>query len=75
MWPDQVLQTPISMLELGDLLWAGGALLVSALGLLMAYFVVVVPIVALVKAGPDKRRMSIAFTCGGCSSASALIPR
>jgi len=49
LWPEGVLDTPVSMIALGDWLWAGGAVGVGALGLLMAYFVLVEPVVALVK--------------------------
>lgn len=49
LWPDGVLGTPVSMIALGDWLWAGAAVLVWGLTVVVFYFVVVELVVTLVK--------------------------
>jgi hypothetical protein len=44
LWPNGVLDKPVSMIALGDWLWAAGAVSVAALGSMMLYFVLVEPI-------------------------------
>jgi hypothetical protein len=50
LWPDGLLATPRSSIELQNLLLAAGSVLVASVGLVMSYFVVVEPIRAVVRA-------------------------
>ena len=43
LWPDGILDTPVSLIKLRDWLWAGGAVWAGALCVLIVYFVAVEP--------------------------------
>lgn len=49
LWPDGVGDAPVSMVALGDWIWIFGSAAVALLGLLASYFVLMEPVLRLVK--------------------------
>jgi hypothetical protein len=49
LWPEGLLDTPVPRITLASWLWAGAAIGSGALGLLMSYFVLAEPVVALIR--------------------------